>query len=244
MPRPIEPLMQAYYIANSYLKSNEVYRKEMEKEKKDQTENKKETKTGWKAELISWIQVIVSAAVIAFVLTTFIIANSEVPTGSMENTIMAKSRVIGSRLHYKFSDPERGDVAIFVFGWQCPVCDIIGEGEKPDSCPRCGATLGKRARTIYYVKRVIGLPGDVVDIIDDKVYLNGSDTPLDEPYLAEEMNQGETFHFEVPEDCYLMLGDNRNNSLDARYWSNHYISKDKMIAKVLFEYFPTPKLIH
>lgn len=105
----------------------------MENENKELDQNKsrkkKEPKTGWKAELISWIQVLVSAAVIAFVLTTFVIANSEVPTGSMENTIMAHSRVIGSRLHYKFTDPERGDVAIFVFGWQCPKCTAIGEGE-------------------------------------------------------------------------------------------------------------------
>ncbi len=216
----------------------------MENEKREQEEVKEKGKTGWKAELISWIQVIVSAAVIAFVLTTFIIANSEVPTGSMENTIMAGSRVIGSRLHYKFSDPERGDVAIFVFGWQCTNCDVIVEGEKAETCPRCGAEAGKRARTIYYVKRVIGLPGDVIDIVDDKVYLNGSDTPLEEPYLAEQMNPGETFHFEVPENCYFMMGDNRNYSLDARYWNNHYISKDKMIAKVILEYFPTPKLIH
>ena len=88
----------------------------------ENNEKEKKEKTGWVAELISWIQVLVSAAVIAFVLTTFVIANSEIPTGSMENTIMAGSRVIGSRLHYKFSEPERGDVAIFVFGWQCPQC--------------------------------------------------------------------------------------------------------------------------
>lgn len=70
---------------------------------------------------------------------TFVIANSEVPTGSMENTIMAHSRVIGSRLHYKFADPERGDVAIFVFGWQCPRCTAIGEGEDPGGLPRPAA---------------------------------------------------------------------------------------------------------
>ena len=207
-------------------------------------ENENKKKINWKDEIISWIQVIVSAAVIAFVLTTFIIANSEIPTGSMEKTIMTGSRVIGSRLHYKFSDPERGDVAIFIFGWQCPNCHVIIEGEKAEECPRCGEAVGKHARTIYYVKRVIGLPGDVIDIIDDKVYLNGSDTPLDEPYIAEPMNQNETLHFEVPENSYFMMGDNRNYSLDARYWNNHSISKDKMIAKVLFEYFPTPKIIH
>ena len=64
-----------------------IYMENNEKEKKE--------KTGWVAELISWVQVLVSAAVIAFVLTTFVIANSEIPTGSMENTIMAGSRVIG-----------------------------------------------------------------------------------------------------------------------------------------------------
>ncbi len=202
----------------------------------------KKEQTGWKAELISWIQILASASIIAFVLTTFIIANSEVPTGSMENTIMAGSRVIGSRLHYKFTEPERGDVAIFVWGWQCRTCNVMVEGEKLDICPRCESEVG-RGRTVYYVKRVIGLPGDVIDIVDDKVYLNGSETPLDEPYLAEPMNPGETFHFEVPEDSYFMMGDNRNYSKDARYWFNPYISKDKMIAKVLVEYFPTPKII-
>ena len=90
----------------------------MEKEK----EQKPKGKIDWKAEIISWIQILAAAAVIAFVLTTFIIANSEVPSGSMENTIMTGSRVIGSRLNYLFTDPERGDVVIFVFGWECPAC--------------------------------------------------------------------------------------------------------------------------
>lgn len=212
----------------------------MEKEK----EQKPKGKIDWKAEIISWIQILAAAAVIAFVLTTFIIANSEVPSGSMENTIMTGSRVIGSRLNYLFTDPERGDVVIFVFGWECPACGNTIEGEKQEICPYCESDVGKRGKTIYYVKRIIGIPGDVIDIVDDKVYLNGSDTPLEEPYLAEEMNQGETFHFEVPEGSYFMMGDNRNWSLDARYWKNPYISKDKIIAQVLFEYFPQIKLIH
>lgn len=212
----------------------------MEKEK----EQKPKGKIDWKAEIISWIQILAAAAVIAFVLTTFIIANSEVPSGSMENTIMTGSRVIGSRLNYLFTDPERGDVVIFVFGWECPACGNTIEGEKQEICPYCESDVGKRGKTIYYVKRIIGIPGDIIDIVDDKVYLNGSDTPLEEPYLAEEMNQGETFHFEVPEGCYFMMGDNRNWSLDARYWKNPYISKDKIIAQVLFEYFPQIKLIH
>lgn len=131
-----------------------------------EAEKQPEKKNTWKDELISWIQVLASAAAIAFVLTTFIIANSEVPTGSMENTIMAGSRVIGSRLHYKFSEPERGDVAIFVWGWGHKDCRTMFEGEEQDTCPRCGTEVGRDTETIYYVKRIIGLEGDTIDIVD------------------------------------------------------------------------------
>lgn len=173
----------------------------------------KETGGSWKQEVWEWIKIILSAAAIAFVLNTFIIANSEVPSGSMENTIMTGDRVIGSRLSYRFGDPERGDIAIFHF---------------PDD------------EKIYYVKRVIGLPGETVDIVDGKVYLNGSAEPLDEPYIREEMIPEEPMHYEVPEDCYFMMGDNRNYSQDARRWKNTYVKKEKIIAKVLFRYYPKP----
>ncbi len=176
----------------------------------------KEEKTNWKKEILEWVKIIVSAALIAFVLNTFIIANSEVPSGSMENTIMTGDRVIGSRLSYRFDDPERGDIAIFRF---------------PDN------------EKIYYVKRIIGLPGETVDIVDGQVYITGADgetTQLEEPYLREPMVPEDPMHFEVPEDCYFMMGDNRNYSLDARRWKNTYVKRDKLIAKVLFRYYPKP----
>lgn len=185
------------------------------------TQETKEPKNSLGAEIISWIKVILAAACIAWFLTTFIIANSNVPTGSMIPTIMVDDRVIGFRLSYLFSDPERGDIVIF---------------EWPDA---------PEDETIYYVKRIIGLPGDTIDIIGSNVYLNGSDTPLDEPYLNEPMDpEPIPLHFEVPEDCYFMMGDNRNYSSDARRWENHYVEKDKITAKVLFCYFPKPHLIN
>ena len=150
-----------------------------------------------KKEILSWIWIIVVAAAIAFFLNTFIIANSRVPSGSMENTIMTGDRVIGSRLSYKFHEPERGDIAI------------------------C-------------------LPGETVDIVDSQVYINGE--PLDEPYIREPMDPEEPMHFEVPEGCYFMMGDNRNYSSDARYWQNHYVAEDQIIAKVLFRYYPFSKI--
>ena len=92
-------------------------------------------------------------------------------------------------------------------------------------------------RQVYYVKRVIGLPGETVEVKDGKVYINGSDTPLDEPYLPEPM-EGSYGPYEVPEGCYFMMGDNRNNSLDARFWDNKFVAKNKIVAKVLFCYYP------
>ena len=177
------------------------------------TEEPKE-KFNLKEEIINWIQILVTAALIAFVLNRFIIANSRVPSASMENTIMTHDRVIGSRLHYYFEDPERGAVVIFYF---------------PDDV----------TEKTYYVKRIIGMPGDVVDIRDGHVYLNGSDTPLDEPYIREPMETPVELHYEVPEGCYFMMGDNRNYSADSRFWHNTYVRKEKIVAKVLFRYFPS-----
>jgi len=196
----------------------------MENRNRDQTEVSqsneggwqvpKQEKTDWKRELWEWLKIIVSAAAIAFVLNTFIIANSQVPSGSMENTIMTGDRVIGSRLSYRFfGDPERGDIVIFRF---------------PDN------------EKIYYVKRIIGLPGETVDIVGGQVFINGSEVPLEEPYLREAMIPEPPMHFEVPEDSYFMMGDNRNYSSDARKWKNTYVKREKIIAKVLFRYFPKP----
>ena len=84
---------------------------------------------------------------------------------------------------------------------------------------------------------IAAIPGETVEVKDGKVYINGSDTPLDEPYLPEPM-EGSYGPYEVPEGCYFMMGDNRNNSLDARFWKNQFVEKDKIIAKVLFTYFP------
>lgn len=170
-----------------------------------------------KKEILSWVCIIISAVAIAYFLNNYIIANSRVPTGSMENTIMSKSRVIGSRLSYIASDPERGDVVIFHY---------------PDD------PTGKT----FFVKRIIGMPGETVTVIDGKVYIDDSDTPLEEPYLPEPM-EGSYGPYTVPEGSYFVMGDNRNNSMDARFWKNTYVEKDRIIAKVLFSYFPSIKKI-
>ena len=194
--------------------------------------------TDLKKEIFSWVRVIAEALVIALLLNTFIIVNATVPSGSMENPIQPGDRLFGLRLTYLFKDPARGDIVVFRY----PV----------------DASLGKKTN---YIKRIIGLPGETVEIRNAKIYINGSEEPLDEPYLKEEwtvLNDGITF--EVPEGCYLMLGDNRNNSKDARYWALEalqlglasdldqamqdftYVKKSKMLGKAYVRYWPITKI--
>lgn len=184
----------------------------MKEEKKEQGIDK--AKVNWKKELFEWVKIILMASAIALCLNTFIIANSRIPSGSMEKTIMTGDRVFGSRLAYKFGeDPKRGDVVIF------------------------DHQTGPSSKETRLVKRIIGLPGETVDVRENKIYINNSQTPLPEPYLPEAMETND-FHFEVPEGSYLMFGDNRNNSADARYWPDPYVPEGKILAKVLIRYYP------
>lgn len=81
---------------------------------------------------------------------------------------------------------------------------------------------------------MIGLPGEKVTIEDAKIYINDSETPLKEDYLKETWTEATgPFEFEVPKDSYLVLGDNRNDSYDARYWDHTYVSKDKLSEKLI-----------
>lgn len=185
----------------------------MEKQNQEMAEeNQAVSKESVVREILSWIVPFVLALVVALVLKNYIIINADVPTGSMENTIMPGDRLIGNRLAYLKEEPERGDIVIFRY---------------PDD------------EEALYVKRVIGLPGETVDIRDGKIYIDGSPEPLLEDYLKEEWTVATgTYHFEIPEESYLMLGDNRNDSWDARYWMNTYVHKEKILGKAVVVYWP------
>jgi len=187
--------------------SNEVNVNKDSVKLKNQPKNKKDNIL---KELISWVSLIIIAAAISIFINSFIIANSLIPTGSMENTIMTNDRVMGFRLAYLFNKPKRGDIVIFPF---------------PDD------------ENTLYVKRIIGLPGEMIHIIDGNVYINNAITPIEEPYLTDDM-RGRFGPFVVPDEHYFMMGDNRNSSLDSRFWNNTYVHEDKLIAKVIFRYFP------
>lgn len=178
--------------------------------------NEKQGKKEKFKEFLSLIITFLVAMTVAMVLKNYVIINANVPTGSMENTIMTGDNLFGYRLAYLKEEPQRGDIIFFYF---------------PDD------------ETQKYVKRIIGLPGERIYITNGKIYIDNHAKPLDEPYLKEEWIKGTgTFEFEVPEDCYLVLGDNRNNSLDSRFWVNPYVHKEKIIGKALFVYYPFDRI--
>lgn len=166
-------------------------------------------------DFLEFIAPIVIAMIIAMILKYCVFANAVIPTGSMLDTIQQGDRVIASRLAYTFGDPERFDIAIFKY---------------PDN------------EKEYFVKRVIGLPGEKVDILNGTVYITGADgkiLELRDDFVSEENKDNYCGSFVVPEDCYFVMGDNRDNSVDSRYWvTTNYVSRDKFIGKVMFRYYP------
>ena len=146
----------------------------------------------------------------AFIITTFIIVNAKVPSASMENTVMTGDRLIANRLSYIVDKPQRYDIVVFKF---------------PDD------------ESKLYIKRIIGLPGETLEIRDGLIYVDGSDEPLRTDFQAEEMITPDAV-YTVPDGCYFMMGDNRNRSSDSRAWQNKFVAEDKILGKAVFRYYP------
>ena len=168
----------------------------------------------WK-ELWEYIKMIIFVIVVVLIVNNVLLINARVPSESMEKTIMTGDRFFGNRLAYLFNDPERFDIVVFKY---------------PDD------------ESQLFVKRVIGLPGETVEIREGKVYINGCDTPLDDSF-SPETPMGNYGPYVVPEGSYFMLGDNRNHSGDSRFWKQPYVEKDKIVGKAILRYFPGIKIL-
>jgi signal peptidase I len=167
------------------------------------------------------IDVVIAAALAAAVL--YFIRPTIVKQTSMENTLHENDYMIMYRQAYRNHDPERGDIIIFQ-------SDLIDENSGKDK---------------LLIKRVIGLPGDRITIVDGQLYIN------DDAYMEDYLKDGYTPAFEippegetytVPENSYFCMGDNRVGSVDSRRNSVGCVSRDLIKGKVIIRLFPFNKI--
>ncbi|MEQ8174039.1 MAG: signal peptidase I [Syntrophomonadaceae bacterium] len=165
-------------------------------------------KSDIKAFITETISIIVIAVVLSLILRYFVIEARIIPSESMVPTLKIGDRVLVNRFIYFFKDPQRGDIVIF------------------DPPPALN-------RDEMFIKRVIGLPGETVEMKNGKVFVNGK--ALNEPY-AVPLNY--TYGpVTVPQDSLLVLGDNRNASFDSHQW-NAWLTKDRVKGKAMAIFWP------
>lgn len=155
--------------------------------------------------LFDWIIPIAAAVVIAILITKFLLFKVYIPSESMEPTISKGDQLFVTRI-YNRDKIKRGDILVF-------------DSKELDD---------------LLIKRVIGLPGDSIDIIEGTVIINGE--ALKDDYVA--YPQSFNGHYEVPEGMYFFLGDNRANSKDSRYWDNPYIDGKDIRGKAQIRVYP------
>ena len=172
--------------------------------------------------LVEWVAVIVGALVVALVVKTFLFQAFFIPSASMEPTLEEGDRVLVNKLSYDLHDIRRGDVVVF----ELPPDKVGPDGIKD------------------LIKRVIGLPGDVIETRDGVVYVN--DRRLEEPYLPDGTLTGDPSNGNnpaierqtVPEGSIFVMGDNRANSHDSRYADRGPIPIDSVVGRAFVLVWP------
>ncbi|XHU95704.1 MAG: signal peptidase I [cyanobacterium endosymbiont of Rhopalodia inflata] len=164
---------------------------------------------------IEGIKTIATAAILAFGIRAFVAEARYIPSSSMEPTLQVNDRLIIEKVSYHFQEPKRGDVVVF------NPTKALQEKDFRDA----------------FIKRVIGLPGETIEVKTGKVYVDGQ--AIKEKYISEDPNY-DYGPVTVPERQYLVLGDNRNNSYDSHYWG--HVPKEKIIGKAFVRFWPFNRL--
>jgi len=157
------------------------------------------------------VLITIALALVLFLALQAMFQSVRVVGYSMEPSFEDGQYLVVSKASYWFHSPRRGDVIIF---------------HPPQDNDR------------ELIKRVIGTPGDIVEIRDGKVYIDS--VPLEEDYVQEPPNPNDKDFppQQVPEDCYFVLGDNRNHSSDSRAWPDPWLPEENIIGKALISYWP------
>lgn len=175
------------------------------------------------------------ALLLALLLKSFVVQAFYIPSGSMEPTLLPGDRVLVNRLAYRFGEPERGDVIVFDTGGTEEDRGIVGGFLRWLSE---GLGVARPAHEDY-IKRVIGLPGEVVEIRRGVVYVDGERVP--EPWLAGRADRRSFPPVEVPWGMLYVLGDNRLHSGDSRFGLG-FVPVDRVVGKAFLVVWPPSRV--
>lgn len=180
---------------------------------------------------------VIGALALALVIQWVLVKPYRIPTPSMVPTLQVGERVLVDRLTNRFGDPQLGEIIVFT-----PPAGA-DDPERPCGTERAPGTACLQERdgraSTTYIKRVIGLPGDRLEVRDGHVWRNGK--ALREPYAepcSDEVCNIEPF--EVPAGRYFMMGDNRGDSSDSRYWGP--VPRDYVIGQAFATYWPLKRI--
>ena len=199
--------------------------------------SKKKKRGGLFSTLRDLVVIVVIAVVMAWALTTWVVQPYEIPSGSMEDTIDIGDRVLSEKLTSRASDPEPGDIVTFTC-WEDPWTEDLYT-----SVDDASTDVQGRLEEKVLIKRVIATGGQTVDIRDGSVWVDGVE--LDEDYtdgaVTEELSGSDiTFPYAVPDDEVWVMGDNRTNSKDSRFFGS--ISKESLTGRAVFRYWPVDSI--
>ena len=187
-------------------------------------------------EILDYVKIILIALIITNVLNVFVFSLSQVRQSSMETTLIEKDQLVVEKLSYAFSEPKTGDIIVFID--ELEVNNSIAAKFKR-LYDDMFAKLNNKEGYLRLVKRVIGVPGDVIEIKDGFVFVNGEQ--LDEPYLNVPTGaKGLEYPLTIPEDYYFCMGDNRTVSYDSRDFGP--VPIEKIEGKVAFRFWPFNKI--
>ena len=178
-----------------------------------------------------WIEVpllMALALVIAIVIKTFLIQAFFIPSGSMEDTLAVDDRILVNKLAFQFGDPERGDVVVFDSGRRRD--EAVFEAVRRN----IAEAVGLSAPDSDFIKRVIALPGEEIEIRDNTVFIDG--VAKTEPYLRIGSDMADFGPERIPADHYFMMGDHRNLSSDSRV--NGPVHIDRFVGRAFVIVWP------
>lgn len=204
-------------------------------------ENSEKKKMNWLKEIWEWVYTIVIAVVIALLIKNFLFDIVKVDGSSMYPTLIDGDRLIVSRLGYK---PEYGDIVILdsTYKDREQYYKSVAEGDGKEELGFIGkltTKLPQHLKKRYYVKRVIGMPGQTVDLRDGKVYID--DELLDEEYyegVTYPIDSNMQFPITVEEDTVFVMGDNRPRSKDSRSSDLGLVPYDALLGQSQFRIWP------